>query len=72
MRVCHRSISSGLRIVQHSFTARCLSERVGEVEVDCSDVLQLTESDVQTNMTIIVVVILSMTGTENLTSFGFC
>ena len=49
-----------------------MSERAGEVEVECSDVLQLTESDVKTNMTIIVLVILSMTGTENITSFCFC
>ena len=47
------------------FTARCLSERVGEVEVVCSDVLQVTKSDVQTNMIIIVAVILSITGTES-------
>ena len=40
------------------------------MEVPCSDVLQLTESDVQTNMIIIVGVILSMTGTENLTMDG--
>ena len=36
------------------------------MEVPCSDVLQLTESDVQTNMIIIVGVILSMTGTETI------
>ena len=39
-----------------------MSERLGEVEMACSDVLQLTESDVQTNMVIIVAVILSITG----------
>lgn len=39
---------------------RCLTDRVGALP--CSDVLQLTESDVETNMMIIVVVILSVTG----------
>ena len=41
---------------------------MGEVEVACSEVLQLTESDVQSNMIIIVVVILSITGSEHTTN----
>ena len=37
-----------------------------EVEVPCSEVLRMTESDVQTNMIIIVAVIISITGNQNI------
>ena len=66
VNICHCSKESWIKHPQFClFLFRCLSERLGEVEVACSDVLQVTKSDVQTNMIIIVAVILSITGTES-------